>query len=177
MTHFCSLKLSVLFSYNSRNKRFVNYYKRMLFSLAYCWILASFVAWSSRTKSSLSKVSIVLLLSRFLFCILLFSFRLNKFSKKYILKIPQVMELRSWTLSSTIHIFTKSHSLSLLPEACTKWKKIVAENCNWIFCLVPNKIFSITFLSSWIIKFFKPSIPNKSKKKMSAFGSMSSMLH
>ena len=44
-------------------------------------------------------------------------------------------------------------------------------------CSVPNSIFSITFLSSCIMKLFSPSTPNVSKKKMSAFGSISSMLH
>ena len=118
--------------------------------------------------------------------------------------MPQVTELRSCTLSSTIHIFTKSRSLSLLPKPWIKWKKLLAVSrkasssfldkflqalrLNLIFtrvillsilviCSVPNKIFSITFLSSWIIKAFKPSRPNVSKKKMSVFGSMSSMLH
>ena len=43
----------------------------MLFLLAYCLIVASFVSWSSRTKSSLSKVSIALVLSRD--CILYFT--------------------------------------------------------------------------------------------------------
>ena len=95
LTHFCSLKLSVLFLHNSRKKRSVNHCKRMLFSLTYCWIVTSFLSWSSRTTSLLSKVSIVLWFNRFLFCILLFLFGLNKLSKKYIWKIPQVTELRS----------------------------------------------------------------------------------
>ena len=98
-------------------------------------------------------------------------------------------------------MFTKLHSLSSLPKACTKWKKFVAVllkasspflvkflqawRLNLIFTRVillsvlviwsiPNKIFYITFQSSWIIKFFKPSIKKKSKKKVSALGSMSS---
>ena len=127
-------------------------------------------------------------------CILLFSLALNRLQRKYIWKILQVTELKSCTLSSTIHIFTKSRSLSLLPKASTKWKKLVAVllkessfflvkllkalRLNLIFtrvilpsvlvnCSVQNKIFSIHFLSSWIIKFFKPSSPKESKKKMS----------
>ena len=150
----------------------------MLFSLAYCWIVASFVSWSSRTKSSLNNVSIVFLFNRFLSCILLFSFGSNKFSKKYIWKIPQVTKFRSCTLSSTIYIFTKSPSLSLLPKACTKWKKFIAVSLktsssffvkflqalklNLIFarvillsvlviCLVSSKIFS-NFLSHQFLK-------------------------
>ena len=118
--------------------------------------------------------------------------------------MPRVTKSTSCTLSSAIHIFTKSCSMSLLPKACIKWKKLItvflkasssfldkffqALRLNLIFTRavlwsvlvirsVPNKIFSITFLSSWIIKCFKPSRPNKSKKKMSVFGSISSMLH
>ena len=152
-----------------------------------------------KRKSSFSKVSLVLLFSRSLSCILLFLLGLNKLLYKYIWKIPQVTELRSCTLSSTIHIFTKSRGLNLLPKAYTKWKNFVAISLktsssflvkflqglrlNIIFtrvfllsvlviCSVPNK----TFLS-WIIKFFKPSSPKKSKKKMSGLlCSVSSML-
>ena len=40
--------------------------------------------------------------------------------------MPQVTESRSCILSSTIHIFTKLRSLSLLPKAWTKWKKLRA---------------------------------------------------
>ena len=39
----------------------------LLVLLAYCLIVASFVSWSSRTKSSFSKASIVLLLSLVLY--------------------------------------------------------------------------------------------------------------
>ena len=46
-----------------------------------------------------------------------------------------------------------------------------------VICSVPNKVFSITFLSSWIIKCFKPSRPYESKKKMSVFGPISVILH
>ena len=97
--------------------------QQWFFLLAYCLIVSSFVFWWSRTKSSFSKVSIVLLLSRALFCILLVLSGLNKLSQKCTWKI--VTELRSCTLSSTIDIFTKSRSLSLLPKAWIKWKKIV----------------------------------------------------
>ena len=100
--------------------------------------------------------------------------------------MPQVTELRSCTLSSIIHIFTKSRSLSLLPKGWIKWKKLLAVLLKasssffdkflqairlnliftrvillsvLVFCSVPNKIFSITLLLSWIIKAFKPSRP------------------
>ena len=150
----------------------------MLFSLAYCWIIAWFLSWSSRAKSSLSKDSIVFLFNRFLSCIFLFSFGLNKFSKKYIWKILQVTQFRSCTLSSTIYIFTKSPSLSLLPKVCTKLKKFIAVSLKassslfvkllqtlrlnlmfarvillsvLVICLVSNKIFS-NFLSHQFLK-------------------------
>ena len=173
---------------------------------ACCSFISSFVFWSLRTNNSLSKISTVFLLSGFLFCILLFWSALNKLSEiwKYIWNIPHVTQSRSCTLSSTIHIFTKSLSLSFLPKAWIKWKKIVAESLkasssffdkflqalrlNLIFTsvtlssafyiwLVPKRIFSINFLLSWIIKLFKPLTPNESKKKISVFGSMSSTLH
>ena len=82
----------------------------MLLLLTYCLIVASVVSWSSRTKSSFIKVYIVLLLSLALSCILLFSFGLNKLSKKYSWKILQVTKSRFCTLSSTIHVFTKLRS-------------------------------------------------------------------
>ena len=94
--------------------------------------------------------------------------------------------MRSCTLSSIIHIFTKSRSLSFLPKGWIKWKKLLAVLLKasssfldkflqairlnliftrvillsaLVFCSVPNKIFSITFLLSWIIKAFKPTRP------------------
>ena len=45
---------------------------------AYCLIISSFVPWLSRTNNSLSKISIVFLLSRFLSCILLYWSGLKK---------------------------------------------------------------------------------------------------
>ena len=42
---------------------------------------------------------------------------------------------------------------------------------------VSNKTFSTTFLPSRMMKCFKPSSPKESKKKMSVFGSISSILH
>ena len=106
--------------------------------------------------------------------------------------MSQVTELRSCTLSSSIHIFTKSRSLILLPKAWTKWKKLLsvslkesssflnkflqALRLNLIFtsvillsvlviCSVPNKVFSITFLSSWIIKAFNRQDQTNQRKK------------
>ena len=178
----------------------ISYVTKMLFLLAYCLVVSSFLTFSLRTKSLLSKVSTILFFSRFWSCILLFSFGLNKLSSKYIWKIPKVTKLRSCTFSSTIHIFTKS--CSWLLKASTKWKKAVSIKASssffvkflqalrlnliftrvilllvWVICSVPNKIFSITFLSPWIVKFFKPSSTKESKKKMSVLGWMSSMIH
>ena len=46
-----------------------------------------------------------------------------------------------------------------------------------VICSFLKRIFSITFMLSWTIKAFRPSRPNESKKKMSVFGSISSILH
>ena len=116
----------------------------------------------------------------------------------------QVTESRSCILSSTIHIFIKLRSLSLLPKAWTKWKKLwavllkpsspfldeflqalrlkrILQRVILLSVLAifstPNKIFSITFLSSCMIKCFKLSNPKESKRKISILGSISSILH
>ena len=86
--------------------------------------------------------------------------------------MPQVTKLRSCTLCSTIHIFTKSRSLRLFPKDCKKQKKsravslrlsssfldkfLQAFKLNLIFarvillsvlvnCSVPNSIFQLIF--------------------------------
>ena len=88
-----------------------------------------------------------------------------------------IVDLARYPLPSTIHIFTKSLSLSLLPKAWIKWKKLVAVSLkesssffdkflqalrlNLIFTSVilssvlfvwsvPKRIFSKAFLWSWI---------------------------
>ena len=117
--------------------------------------------------------------------------------------MPQVTEFRSWTLSSNVQIFIKSRSLNLLPKAWTKWKKLLAVSLKTsspffdkflqafrlnlilsvillsvlVICSVTNSIFSMIFLSSCITNCFKPSIPKESKKKISGFGSILSILH
>ena len=103
-----------------------SYCKMILSLFVYCLIISSFVDWSSRSNNSLSKSYFVFLLSCFLSCIWLFWSGLNKLSLKNIWNNPHVTESRSSTLSSTIHIFTKSLSLSLLPKPWIKWKKLVA---------------------------------------------------
>ena len=62
----------------------------------------------------------------------------------------QVTESRSCTLSSAIHIFIKSCSMSLLPKAWIKWKKLVAVSLktsssfldNFLQALRLNLIFT-----------------------------------
>ena len=118
--------------------------------------------------------------------------------------MPQSTEMRSCILFSNILIFAKPRSLSLLQKVWIKWKKLVAvslkasssfldkflqaSRLNLIYTSVillsvlvirsvSNNFFSITFLSSWIIKCFKPSRPKEPKKKISVFGSISSILY
>ena len=55
-------------------------------------------------------------------------------------------------------------------------KRVILLSVLVIFS-VPNNIFLIIFRSFCMTKCFKPSSPKESKKKMSCFGSISSMLH
>ena len=55
-------------------------------------------------------------------------------------------------------------------------KRVILLSVLAIFS-VPNKIFSMTFLSSYMIKCFKPSTPKESKKKIYVFGSISSIIY
>ena len=115
-----------------------------------------------------------------------------------------MLESRSCNLSSTIQIFTKFLSLSLIAKAKTKWNKFLAvllkESISWfekflhapklkrilqrvillsvlVIFSTPRSIFSTISLSSCTMKCFNPSRPKESKKNMSVFGSMSKILH
>ena len=117
-----------------------------------------------------------------------------------------MIESRSCNLSSTIQIFTKFLSLSLIPKAWTKRKKFLVVSLResissldnvlhvpklkrilqraillsvLVIFSTPSSICSTIDLSPCTMKCFSPSKPKKSKKKnnISVFGSISGILH
>ena len=107
----------------------------MLFSLAYCLIVASFFSWSSRTKSLLSKVSIAPLFKSFLILHPDFFVRIKQVVVKLYLKYATGHRIE--VLYSIFHdpYIYKIMEFEFAAKAWIKWKKLLAVSLKASKCL------------------------------------------